>query len=155
MRLLNRLPTGFLFLLILFDLPAHHNTYSYSGEGCIISTTNHIGAQIKREFTGSYKEFFGKGPEETVVNVLEDVVVIKLEGFMTPMERTIQRLPGGTKKIEAIRSEIYKSFDAHLSSLVKRLIGIEPKKILNSLDLERDTEYIFIILEGVIKEVAG
>lgn len=113
---------------------------------------NHIAAQIKREFTTMYKEAFGKGPQNTAIEILEDVIVIKLNGFLTPLELAMHKLPNGAKKVEGIRDLIYTHFMSDLGNLLKCVTGKSITKILRSLNLDGDMEYIFIIMEGVIEK---
>ncbi|MDD2574564.1 MAG: Na-translocating system protein MpsC family protein [Firmicutes bacterium] len=112
-----------------------------------------MAAQIKREFTGRYKEAFGKGPENTAVEIIGDVIIIKLQGFLTPMEQAMHKLPDGAKKVEGIRDVIYRSFVSELGELLKRLTDKNITRVLKNLNLDDDKEHIFIIMEGVIEKV--
>ncbi len=118
----------------------------------IINTYNHVAAQIKSEFTGKYKEAFGKGPETTIVSIIGDVVIIKLKGFLTPIERSMYKLPDGLTKIKGIRDVIYKPFISDLENVLKRLTDRSVTRVLKCLNSDGDKEYIFIIMEGVINK---
>ena len=93
---------------------------------------------------------FGKGPENTAVDIIGDIIVIKLQGFLTPLERAMHKLPGGTKKVEEIREAIYGSYVSELGELLKRLTDKSITKVLKNLNLDEDKEHIFIIMEEVV-----
>jgi uncharacterized protein YbcI len=120
------------------------------GGGCIINTCNSIAAQVKREFTGRYKEVFGKGPDSTAVDITGDVIVIKLQGFLTPLERAMHKFPDGEKKVEEMREALYRPYVSELGELLRRLTGKSIIKVLKNLNLDEDTEHIFFIMEGVV-----
>ena len=122
------------------------------GGGCIINSCNSIAAQVKREFTGRYKEVFGKGPDSTAVDITGDVIVIKLQGFLTPLERAMNKLPDGAEKVEEMREALYRSFVPELGELLKRRTGKSITKVLKNLNLDEDTEHIFFIMEGVVEK---
>jgi uncharacterized protein YbcI len=122
------------------------------GGRCIINTYTGIAARIKREFTGRYKEAFGKGPEITVVDIIGDVIVIKLQGFLTPLEMAMHKLPDGATRVEGIREAIYRSFVKEMGELLKRITGKSITRVLKSLNLDEEKEHIFIIMEGVIEK---
>ena len=122
------------------------------GGGCIINTCNSIAAQVKCEFTGRYKEVFGKGPENTAVDIIGDVIVIKLQGFLTPLERAMHKLPGGEKKVEEMREALYRSFVPELGELLRCLTDKSIIKVLKNLNLDEDIEHLFIIMEGVVEK---
>jgi len=124
-----------------------------AGGRCIVNTYNSIAVQVKREFTARYKEAFGKGPENTSVEIIGDVIVIKLQGFLTPLEQAMHRLPDGAGKIEGIRDSVYCYLLSKLGAKLERLTGKSIKKVLKDLNLDEDIEHVFLIMEGVIEEV--
>jgi len=93
---------------------------------------------------------FGKGPENTAVDIIGDIIVIKLQGFLTPLEQAMHKLPGGAKKAEEIREAIYGSYVSELGELLKRLTDKSITKVLKNLNLDEDKEHIFIIMEEVV-----
>jgi uncharacterized protein YbcI len=93
---------------------------------------------------------FGKGPENTAVDIIGDIIVIKLQGFLTPLEQAMHKLPGGAKKVEEIREAIYGSYVSELGELLKRLTDKSITKVLKNLNLDEDKEHIFIIMEEVV-----
>ncbi len=85
-----------------------------------------------------------------MVDIVGDVVIIKLQGFMTPLEQAMYKHLDGAKKAEDIRNDIYKTFTDGLREQLKQLTGRKIEKVFKHLDMDKDTEYIFVIMEGVI-----
>ena len=86
------------------------------------------------------------------MDIIGDVIVIKLQGFLTPLEQAMHKLPDGAKKVEGIRDAIYRSFGSEIKEKLKRLTDKSITKVLINLNLDEDKEYIFIIMEGVIEK---
>ena len=78
---------------------------------------------------------FGKGPEITTVDIVGDVIIIKLEGFVTPLEQTICQHPEGAKKIDDIRDYIYTNFMPEMKQRLKDLTDKNVMKVIKGLNL--------------------
>lgn len=65
-------------------------------------TTNVLETDIKRVVTRCYKALYGKGPEETAVHMLDDLVVIRCEGVLTPIEESLCATEEGKQLVQRI-----------------------------------------------------
>src|SRR5262245_2465040 len=88
-------------------------------------TRGEMEAAISRAFIQLEKESTGRGPTETRTFLIEDMVLVRLKGVMTPAEIELtgadQR---GAYLIKQARLEITNGKRAHLDKLVQGLLGV-------------------------------
>lgn len=104
--------------------------------------------RLKTVFVTVHKECCGIGPGRIFVQVIRNMVVIKLEQCFTPFEKSLVNDPASFGLIKSIREHIVQKFI--LSDQVKRLVGTELAQMLVHVHTERETVYCMLITDGEI-----
>jgi uncharacterized protein YbcI len=109
-----------------------------------------IKAEIKREITRIHKDHFGKGPGFTNIHIVENIMIIKLKDFLSPLEESMLKLPDGKEKVNQIRKEIFKNSFKDYGSILFKLIKLKPLKIETIINFDSIEIYLIIIIDGII-----
>ena len=73
------------------------------------STKGQLEADISEALIKFEKEYMGRGPEETKTYLIEDMVLIRLKGVLTPAEKQLTQTSGDTNGrflIKQVRQEL-------------------------------------------------
>lgn len=113
-------------------------------------STNQLEACIKRDITKLYKEGFGKGPDETNVKILNNILVIQLDGALTPMEENLRLLPEGENIIYKIRETLMNQNANQYITWLEESLKAKVDGVRYLLCKEKSTIYIFVVFQGSI-----
>jgi uncharacterized protein YbcI len=86
-------------------------------------TKGQIEAAITAAMTQFEREYLGRGPREARTFVLEDMVLVRLKGILSPAELQLSREPGGVATIKNMRSRLVESCSDALTDLVASETG--------------------------------
>ena len=86
-------------------------------------TKGQIEAAITSALTQFERDHLGRGPKEARTFVVQDMVVIRLRGILSPAEHQITGEPGGVELIKQMRSRLVESSSGLLHQIVKDVTG--------------------------------
>ena len=69
-------------------------------------TKGQVEAEISNALIQFEKDYKGRGPEETKTIIVEDMVLVRLKGVLTPAERQLAKNPEGMNLIKKVRSNL-------------------------------------------------
>ncbi|GAE36866.1 DUF2294 domain-containing protein [Halalkalibacter akibai] len=82
-------------------------------------------ATISKALTQWEKDFLGRGSVSVKTDILRDMVIITLQGVLTPAEYALCQKDEGRLSIKKIRSELVESGRDMLGNLIQELVGME------------------------------
>jgi len=88
-------------------------------------TKGQVEAAVTEAITQYERDHLGRGPKEAKSFIVENLVVVKLLGILSPAERRLSREKGGVELIKKMRRRVIESCSADLSGLVWEKTGIE------------------------------
>lgn len=71
------------------------------------------------------REYMGRGPTKTRTYLLEDLIVVRLEGVLTPAEQQLAKDPQGVKLLKEVRSNLIEGARETLKKMIFDLSGRE------------------------------
>lgn len=86
-------------------------------------TKGQVEAAVTAALTQFEREHLGRGPKEARAFVLQDLVLVRLKGILSPAEQQLAREPGGVDAIKTIRSRLIESSSETVVALVEEATG--------------------------------
>ncbi len=83
-----------------------------------MKTKGQLEAEISAAITQFEKEHFGRGPKETRTYLIQDMLLIRLKGVLTPAENNLAKSPGGAHLIKEVRSRLIESSRSLLENII-------------------------------------
>ncbi len=83
-------------------------------------------AEISKALIKFEREYMGRGPDETKTYIIEDMVLVRLRGVLTPAEKQLARTDTESKGrglIKQVRSELLEKGRSILEELVQDILG--------------------------------
>jgi len=100
---------------------------------CIsMKTKGRIEAEISDAVTKFEREYMGRGPESACTYLLEDLVIVRLSGVLTPAESQLARSdPEGRGRalIKQIRTELVEKARPLLETIIRDILGQSIKSL--------------------------
>jgi uncharacterized protein YbcI len=84
-----------------------------------------IEAAISEAVIKFEREYMGRGPIKTRTYLLEDLIVVRLEGVLTPAEQQLAKDPQGVKLLKEVRSNLIEGARETLKKMILDLSGRE------------------------------
>ncbi|MFN2320157.1 MAG: DUF2294 domain-containing protein, partial [Dermatophilaceae bacterium] len=86
-------------------------------------TKGQIEASITAAVTQFEREYLGRGPREARTFIIEDLVLVRLKGILSPAELQLSNEPGGVATIKNMRSRLVESCSDALTGLIATETG--------------------------------
>lgn len=84
-----------------------------------------IEASITEAMVQFEREFMGRGPTRTRTYLLDDVVVVRLEGVLTPTEQQLAKDAPGVKLLKEVRTTLIEQGHETLKKIIRDHTGRE------------------------------
>ncbi len=84
-------------------------------------TKGEIEAEISKAITQWEKDFLGRGSLSVKSDILRDMVIISLQGILTPAEYRVCSTNEGLLNIKRTRSELVESGEQDLNDIILKL----------------------------------
>jgi uncharacterized protein YbcI len=112
--------------------------------------------QIGRALVHFEKEFMGRGPLETKAYVLDDLILIRLKGVLTPAERKLSESQRDRSAylLKQVRNELLASGRPMLETLIHDIVGVPVQSIHTDISTKTGERIIVVTLRGKI-DAAG
>jgi uncharacterized protein YbcI len=88
-------------------------------------TKGQVEAAITEAITQYERDQLGRGPKEAKSFIVENLVVSKLQGILSPAERQLSHEDDGVELIKKMRRRIIESCSDDLTGIVKKETGSE------------------------------
>jgi uncharacterized protein YbcI len=109
------------------------------------TTKGEIEAAISEAIVRFEIDYMGRGPKETRSYIVEDVILVRLKGMLTPAEQQLTKTTDGIELIKRMRSTIIDNARAEFSRVITNTTGVAVRDILT--DISTDTgERIFLFI---------
>ncbi len=93
-----------------------------------MKTKGQFEAEISEALIKFERDYMGRGPDETKTYIIEDMVLVRLRGVLTPAEKQLARADQESKGrglIKQVRSELLEKGRSVLEGLVQDILGRE------------------------------
>jgi uncharacterized protein YbcI len=118
-------------------------------------TKGEIEAAISEAIVHFEIDYMGRGPKETRSYIVEDLILVRLRGMLTPAEQQLIKTPEGVELIKKMRSTIIDNARTEFCRVITNTTGVAVRDILT--DISTDTGeriFVFILDRNLGKELA-
>lgn len=104
-------------------------------------------AEISKAITQWEKDFLGRGSLSVKTDILRDMVIIHLQGILTPAEYRVCETNEGLLNIKRTRSELVESGQDDLNDLIFEITGVKVSSFHSDLSTVTGERVIVFKLE--------
>jgi uncharacterized protein YbcI len=88
-----------------------------------VKTRGEYEAEFTREMTRIEKEFLGRGPHEVRTFFLDDMIIVRLRGILTPAETKLIESSGGRELIKDTRRKLFEGARPLIEQAVRDILA--------------------------------
>ena len=119
-----------------------------------MKTRGEIEAAISEAIVRFEIDYMGRGPKEARSYIVEDLILVRLKGMLTPAEQRLTKTADGVELIKKMRSTIIENARAEFSRVITNTTGVAVRDVLT--DISTDTGeriFVFILDRNLGKEL--
>ena len=109
-------------------------------------TSGQLEAEIGNALIQFEKDFMGRGPKETRAYIVEDMVLVRLKGVLTPAEQQLAKNAAGTDLIKQIRSNLLEQARELLSETIEKITGCQVISLYTDISTKTGERVILFTL---------
>ena len=87
-------------------------------------TQGQMEAEISNALIAFEKEHMGRGPVDVKTHIIQDMVLIRLKGVLTPAERHLAKDDEGIHLIKQVRAKLLENSNEILADVIKGITGL-------------------------------
>ncbi|RMH07848.1 MAG: DUF2294 domain-containing protein [Nitrospirae bacterium] len=102
---------------------------------------------IKQAIIRFEYDFMGRGPTEVRVFIVQDMVVIRLKGVLTPAERQLAKTSEGIGMVKQMRQNLLFQGRETLIKQIEEITGATPIALFTDIDVQTGERMIIFTLD--------
>ncbi len=113
-----------------------------------MKTKGEIEAEIGRAIVQFEIDYMGRGPKETRVHIVEDLVVVRLKGVLTPAEEQLTKSIDGKELVKKMRATLIDKARPLLYRVVGDITGTKILDLHTDISTESGERVFVFALEN-------
>ncbi|MBP6143553.1 MAG: DUF2294 domain-containing protein [Proteocatella sp.] len=113
--------------------------------------------QIESKLSEAISKFeieqMGRGPEKIRTIIFQDLIIIRLKGFLSTSEKNLAQNKDGVELIKKIRTALFENAREELEAVIKSVIDIEIISTYSDVSTKTGEKIIAIVSDKNIEEM--
>ena len=111
-------------------------------------TKGELEAEFTKRIVKFEKDYLGRGPVEARTHLLDDMVIVRLQGVLTPAEEKLIETQEGRQLVKDTRRQLFDTSRSILSGFTQDTFGKELRGLFSDISLSTGERIIVLTLEG-------
>lgn len=88
-------------------------------------TIGQVEAQFTKAMIKFEKEYLGRGPRDARTYIIDDMILVRLQGVLTPAEQKLSENPDNRQLVKETRRQLFESSRPLLQEMVREIMDAE------------------------------
>ncbi|MBC7188885.1 DUF2294 domain-containing protein [Candidatus Aerophobetes bacterium] len=110
-------------------------------------TKGQLEAEISEALVKFEKEYMGRGPVETKTYIIEDTILVRLKGVLTPAERHLSSNSDGAMLVKQVRAQLLEKARGLLEEVIEKLTAAKVISMHSDISTKTGERIIIFILD--------
>jgi uncharacterized protein YbcI len=115
-------------------------------------TKGQMEAKISEAVSKFEVEYMGRGPKQIKTTIVQDLVVIRLIGFISQAEQKLAENVQGVELLKRVRTTLFEQSKIYLENLVKQIITGEIISVHSDVSTKTGEKIIILTLDHNVEE---
>lgn len=116
-------------------------------------TKGQVESKISEAISKFEIEQMGRGPEKIRTIIFQDLVIIRLKGFLSPSEKNLAQNRDGIELIKKVRTALFENARYDLEEAIKSVIDAEVISTYSDVSTKTGEKIIVIVMDKNIEEI--
>jgi len=117
-----------------------------------MKTKGEIEAEISRAMVQFEIDYMGRGPKEARTHIIDDMVLVRLKGVLTPAEQQLTKSPDGVELIKKMRSTLIEKAKPLLYQVVGDITGTKIVSLHTDISTVLGERVMVFVLESDLEK---
>lgn len=117
-------------------------------------TKGQVEAEISQAVVKFELEYMGRGPSDVRTHLLQDMIVVRLQGILTPAERQLVKVEG-VELIKQVRAKLLETGKSRLKQIVEEITGLSAVSMHADLSTTTGERVILFVMADNVEEKFG
>jgi uncharacterized protein YbcI len=113
-----------------------------------MKTKSELEAEITEAIIRFDIEYMGRGPKEARTYIIEDLILLRLKGVLTPAEQQLSTSAEGVDLVKTMRSRLRENSKAEFSRVIRDATGVAVRDILMDISTASNERVFVFILDS-------
>jgi uncharacterized protein YbcI len=108
--------------------------------------------EIEAEFTKRIvkfeKDYLGRGPVEARTYLIDDMVIVRLRGVLTPAEEKLIETPEGRQLVKETRRQLFDTSRSIMADFTKEILNRDLLGLFSDISINTGERVIVLTLDG-------
>ena len=119
------------------------------------STRGEVEASLANAIIQFEKEHLGRGPSEARAFIIEDMILVRLRGVLTPAEMSLAQTAEGHSLIKQVRRQLLEGSRSLLEAIVQEKTGSQIKSLHTDISVRNGERVIVFTMAEDLEERFG
>jgi len=119
------------------------------------STRGEVEASLANAIIQFEKEHLGRGPSEARAFIIEDMILVRLRGVLTPAEMSLAQTAEGHSLIKQVRRQLLEGSRSLLEAIVQETTGSQLKSLHTDISVRNGERVIVFTMAEDLEERFG
>lgn len=123
------------------------------------SMTKKTQGQFEADFTNAIikfeKEYLGRGPLEARTFFIQDMILVRLRGVLTPAEMKLAENREGQTLVKETRRQLFETSRELLDNIVREILGCQPISLHTDMSTKTGERVIVITVDVDLEKKFG
>jgi uncharacterized protein YbcI len=115
-----------------------------------VKSRGEMEAEIRQAVIRFEKEFMGRGPLETRTYLLDDMILVRLEGVLVPAEIHLAQSEDGRRLLKEVRCNLLEKGRPLLEAVIQDIVGVPVQSVHTDISTRTGERIIVFRLTGEI-----
>lgn len=116
-------------------------------------TKGQLEAKISEIISKFEIEHMGRGPEKIRTIIFQDLIIIRIKGFLSKAETNLATSKDGVELIKKVRMALFESSRENLEEAIKSLIQVNVVSTYSDVDTQTGEKLIGIVVDQDLEEL--
>lgn len=118
-------------------------------------TKGQLEAELTEAIIRFEKEYLGRGPLEARTFLIDDLVLIRLRGILTPAEMKLAESREGTLLVKETRRQLFETSRPLIEDIVHRILGVDLVSLHTDMSTNTGERVIVLTVDADLSELFG
>lgn len=109
-------------------------------------TKGQIEAQISEAMIQFEKEYMGRGPTECRTYIIDDILLVRLKGVLTPAEQRLAKSAEGRELVKKIRANLLEQARTLLMETIEQTTSVKVASLYTDISTDSGERVILFML---------
>lgn len=109
-------------------------------------------ARICEAFNRFEIDYMGRGPRQIKAYILQDMIIVRMTGFLSQSEKKLAETPQGVEQIKKLRAMLFENAKTDIEAMIIPIIQMEIVSIHSDVSTKSGEKIVLITLDGNLEE---